>query len=472
MKREDYIKGITNYLGQVDSTIKIRNAIDLYDLNIIAESFFCELLNQVYGYCLLNKNTIVKHAPAIDLEDSINGVFVQVTSNNTRDKINKTLEKFIGNSELDINNHYRLIVLIIGKTKKQYKPFVHNPNIELIIMDTTDMVKHIANNVDLEHLSAIYNYLSKEFEKDKVSEAEHEYPQLDFISNSEFTKDRNAIVTCSAFKTLKDKSLLITIDQNDYKALDIALEIAKNSRSIGEALSLDQALIETIAFGKYLGKPPFGFAAERVLNMVNPYGFNYLLQSVRIIKKLANNGKGLGVSQIVCDEIEKQRIHQKCKTQEGEVVRICSMITNVHIDMSIGLKKSWFSEENIPDSIRLVLGNSEDERYLTLLDDLVRHSLKEKEVSNSQEVQEALLMMMRFLFENCYNAPINRKRAKAKGNLIEGLYYYYLQDQNLVPSYLLTNDTFCNIEQAVSDYIVSLSETETINQFNSIYYIG
>lgn len=80
MKREDYIKGITNYLGQVDSTIKIRNAIDLYDLNIIAESFFCELLNQVYGYCLLNKNTIVKHAPAIDLEDSINGVFVQESS--------------------------------------------------------------------------------------------------------------------------------------------------------------------------------------------------------------------------------------------------------------------------------------------------------------------------------------------------------------------------------------------------------
>ena len=93
------------------------SSLNLLDCNIHMEYFLCGLLNIIYGYSLVNLNSVQANYTSIDLGDSGNRLAVQVTSDNTSTKIKATVNKFIDNNyNLQFD---RLVVLIIG-SKKAY----------------------------------------------------------------------------------------------------------------------------------------------------------------------------------------------------------------------------------------------------------------------------------------------------------------------------------------------------------------
>ena len=93
------------------------NHQNLYDINIHSETFFCGLLNVIFGYNLENFYDSEKIFTSLDLEDKLNRVAIQVTTQEASSKIQYTLDKFFEN-KLD-KTFDRLIVLIIG-TKLHY----------------------------------------------------------------------------------------------------------------------------------------------------------------------------------------------------------------------------------------------------------------------------------------------------------------------------------------------------------------
>lgn len=109
--KEIYLKEVAGSLALLSKEVTILNAVNLYDINIVAEDFFPGLLNLVYGYKLKNANYLEKNAPAIDLFDKINKIAVQVTSDNSSKKINHTIEEFNKNESYKIYN--RLVILIL-----------------------------------------------------------------------------------------------------------------------------------------------------------------------------------------------------------------------------------------------------------------------------------------------------------------------------------------------------------------------
>ena len=58
MKRKKYIDNIIYSLSVLQTQLVMRNAVGLYDDNILAEDFFCGFLNLIYGCELSNLNTI------------------------------------------------------------------------------------------------------------------------------------------------------------------------------------------------------------------------------------------------------------------------------------------------------------------------------------------------------------------------------------------------------------------------------
>ena len=81
MNKEVYLKNVAESLALLSREVSILNAVNLYDINIVAEDFFPGLLNLIYGYELKKANYLEKNAPAIDLVDPKNRIAVQVTSN-------------------------------------------------------------------------------------------------------------------------------------------------------------------------------------------------------------------------------------------------------------------------------------------------------------------------------------------------------------------------------------------------------
>ena len=100
MNREIYLKKISDTLGTLRYQVENRNSLRLYDLNVLAEDLFKELLNFVFDYKLENLNISEKNMTAIDLGDKKAGIAVQVTSENRSTKIR--VSSMSGNSTRNI----------------------------------------------------------------------------------------------------------------------------------------------------------------------------------------------------------------------------------------------------------------------------------------------------------------------------------------------------------------------------------
>lgn len=69
INRNLYLEKIADSLGLLSHQVIVRNAINLYDINIVAETFYADMLNLIEDLELKNVNTIEKNAPGIDLID-------------------------------------------------------------------------------------------------------------------------------------------------------------------------------------------------------------------------------------------------------------------------------------------------------------------------------------------------------------------------------------------------------------------
>lgn len=148
LQQEHYIKEITDKLAWINSKVDLSSSLNLYDIAIHSETFFCDLLNIIFGYNLHNVNFSSKNYPAIDLADEKAALAVQVTCENKRQKIQDTLTKFATHNYC--KQYSRLIILIIGKNKPNFRDnFKISPNIlsfskETDILDIKDLLHSIA----------------------------------------------------------------------------------------------------------------------------------------------------------------------------------------------------------------------------------------------------------------------------------------------------------------------------------------
>lgn len=108
---------VLNILNQFYETLRVYNEINLLDLNLLSEDFFCKFLNKVFKYNLININKTMKNCPGIDLVDDSNKIIIQITSTNTAKKISDTLE----NSILSKFSDYNLKFLFLTNEEKSFK---------------------------------------------------------------------------------------------------------------------------------------------------------------------------------------------------------------------------------------------------------------------------------------------------------------------------------------------------------------
>ena len=97
---------------------------------------------------------------------------------------------------------------------------------------------------------------------------------------TEFQRDRDRIIYSNSFKRLKNKTQVFCAPEGDHymTRLTHTLGVSQIGRSIARALALNEDLVEAIALGHDLGHTPFGHSGERILNKLNPKGFEHNIQ--------------------------------------------------------------------------------------------------------------------------------------------------------------------------------------------------
>src|SRR5512137_529702 len=116
------------------------------------------------------------------------------------------------------------------------------------------------------------------------------HPEPAAPTRSEYQRDRDRIVHCTAFRRLVYKTQVFLNHEGDLfrTRLTHSLEVAQLGRSIARSLELNEDLVEAVALAHDLGHTPFGHAGQDALNdcMAGRGGFEHNLQSLRVVDEL------------------------------------------------------------------------------------------------------------------------------------------------------------------------------------------
>lgn len=113
LAEKEKIEKIHQYLAILKTFVCLNTKVNLTDICIVSEDFFCGLLNIVYGYELMNANILKSNCKGIDLHDGINKVVFQITRDKDSDKIQTTIDKFVQ----EYDDSYQLKFVIINDKK-------------------------------------------------------------------------------------------------------------------------------------------------------------------------------------------------------------------------------------------------------------------------------------------------------------------------------------------------------------------
>ena len=299
-----------------------------------------------------------------------------------------------------------------------------------------------------------------------------EKPEEECDIRTVYQRDRDRILHCKAFRRMKDKTQVFLAPHGDHyrNRLTHTLEVSQTARTVAKALQLNEDLVEAIALGHDLGHTPFGHAGERALNKLNPSGFAHYKQSVRVAQVLEKRGRGLNLTWEVIDGIRNHRTSGHPSTLEGQVVRLCDKISYIHHDMDDAQRAGLISEDDIPITIRMLLGYTIRERLNTLIHDIVENSQGKNAIQMSEDVYQAMMDLRKIMFQNVYLNPRAKKEEDKAIGMLSQLYEYYMENpQKMSAEYVNLIATGTSLNQAGCDYLSGMTDQYSMQKFQEIF---
>jgi dGTPase len=297
-----------------------------------------------------------------------------------------------------------------------------------------------------------------------------------------FQRDRDRIIHCKAFRRLKHKTQVFLSPAGDHyrTRLTHSLEVSQIARTIAKVLRLHEELTEAIALGHDLGHPPFGHAGERVIGRLMPGGFNHYEQSLRIVDRLENDGRGLNLTWEVRDGIAK---HSKGKsgapvgmadalrasTLEGQIMRVADLIAYVNHDIDDATRAGLLEPAALPAEPIAALGTTPSIRIGTLVRDVVDETLAGglTEIRMSRPVLDAVLELRTFLFDAVYENSVATVEFRKASDVLTGL-WEKLRER---PDEFLDRRTIDDegLDAAVRDFVAGMTDRYAIRLFEQLF---
>ncbi|HLT26125.1 MAG TPA: deoxyguanosinetriphosphate triphosphohydrolase [Zeimonas sp.] len=348
---------------------------------------------------------------------------------------------------------------------------------------------------------------------DPAASRGRQHPEPRASTRSEFQRDRDRIVHCTAFRRLEYKTQVFVNHEGDLfrTRLTHSIEVAQIARSIARSLGLAEDLVEAIALAHDLGHTPFGHAGQDALHdcMRAHGGFEHNLQSLRVVDALEQryaafdglnlcfetregilkhcsleNARALG-------ELGERFLQRRQPSLEAQVANLADEIAYNNHDVDDGLRAGLIALGQL-DGIELFAGHRRTverlypgvagrrlvhETIRRMIDELVVDLLGETRrridaaavrsiddvrrapplVGFSDAMRERSMQLKRFLHAGLYRHPrvddvMNRAR-----RVVRQLFDAYATDPSLLPDEHRERVDALGL-RAVADYIAGMTD--------------
>ena len=303
------------------------------------------------------------------------------------------------------------------------------------------------------------------------------------ILRTDYQRDRDKILHTKSFRRLSHKTQVFLAAEGDHfrTRLTHTLEVAQIARTIARALGLNEDLTEAISLGHDLGHTPFGHTGEEALasclarhkgiDPASPEGaalYRHNEQSLRVVERIENGGKGLNLTAEVRDGIVCHTGDLRAETLEGRIVGTADRIAYVNHDIDDAIRAGILSEGDLPDSTHAVLGPDHSSRIQTLVLDMVETSAASDDILMSEHVWGAMMELRAFLFERVYTSDVVMGEVVKATHLVGDLFDYYVEHPDEVPQeYHLISEG--DDLRAVADYIAGMTDRYAKNLYQQLF---
>lgn len=272
-----------------------------------------------------------------------------------------------------------------------------------------------------------------------------------------YFRDQTAIIHSMPFRRLKHKTQVFFAPENDHVCTRIehVLHVATIAKSICLGLNqsgwgLDADMAFAIGLGHDLGHAPFGHEGEYFLNKRRGGGnaFIHEINSYRIVEHLANNGRGLNLTYAVRDGIishngesfeqylvpdhQEKDLEQvknrkiKPSSYEGCIVRFSDKVAYLGRDIEDAITAQFIKRTDIPEKVRLKLGERNSQIIDNLVNDIIIHSENSDKIGFSDERFELMKNLKDFNYKHIYLNPKKERNRIIAGKIIYALFDYML----------------------------------------------
>jgi len=343
------------------------------------------------------------------------------------------------------------------------------------------------------------------------------FPEKPHPYRSDFERDRDRIIHCSAFRRLEGKTQVFTPGLDDYyrTRLTHSIEVAQIGRTIARALGINETLTEAVCLAHDLGHPPFGHTGEKVLNdlMIDFNGFEHNQQTLRVVELLEHpypdfaglnlmyeTRLGLAKHITTYDKPDNKTFTEANCSLEGQAAEIADTIAyNCH-DLEDAMRARIITTEQLKD-IELFTEAQKHIKALTIDDSTIRrtrtakviidtlvsdciaesstllmaaklkkiddiYAKKENLIVLSEKAQKQLAELEDFLFHNFYRHKAIMQNADKIEAWLRKLFKSLLDKPSLMPVYYQHLAESQGLERTTCDYIAGMTDRYCLKMLN------
>jgi len=345
------------------------------------------------------------------------------------------------------------------------------------------------------------------------------HPEPPHRYRSDFERDRDRVIHCSAFRRLEGKTQVFTPGLDDYyrTRLTHSIEVAQIGRTIARALRLNEGLTEAVCLAHDLGHCAFGHIGEKILNelMQDFGGFEHNAQSLRIVDVLEHpypdfaglnlmyeTRLGLARHHTPYDAPKDTVFSEPNCTLEGQIADMADRIAVSSHDLEDGMRARLIAAEQLKgirlfeEARQMVGAESISDKVVrstrtakaiieTLVSDCIEASLEQISRSGVKSADEVMALghkligltsenhgklidLEQFLLKNFYLHESLRGTEANVRKWLGGLFEAFCRHPELMPGYFRRLAEREGLERTVCDYIAGMTDRFCLQMVETI----
>jgi len=157
------------------------------------------------------------------------------------------------------------------------------------------------------------------------------------------------------------------------------------------------------------------------------------------------------------------------ETLEGEIIRYADKIAYVNHDIDDAVRGGVIRISDLPKDAIEILGKTHSARINMLINDVISESIGKNHIRMSKTVEDAMMKLRKYLFDNVYNIGSSAKTEEGKAEqIVKVLFAHFMENPNEV-SAVSGSDSFLEKEKKVVDYIAGMTDRYAVYVYKKLF---